>query len=70
MIHTIFIDENSEINGLKKEFRKKLMTGGAVIRLKPGLSEEQKNLVRNNFMPHAEPNNIAEMVLKELDSVD
>jgi hypothetical protein len=66
MIHTILIDTSVEPEALKKEFRKKLMTGGAVVRLPADLSDTGKNEIFATFAPHARPNNVCSMVLIEL----
>ncbi len=40
MIHTLTVDEEFELGALRKEFRKKLMTGGAVVRIPAHLAED------------------------------
>ncbi len=66
MIHTIEINENSQIPELKKLFRKKLMTGGAVVRLAPGLDAKMYSVLFERFKEGAEPNSLQELVLREL----
>jgi hypothetical protein len=66
MIHTIEVDSTSTVSELKKVFRKKLMTGGAVVRLRPGLSSEELESIMQTFGPNAEPHSLQEMVLVEL----
>lgn len=66
MIHTICVDEATELKSLKKEFRKCLMTGGAVVRLKPDLSTEQISQMIEMFSPGAEPHSLQCMVLEEI----
>jgi hypothetical protein len=56
MIHTISIDST----------RKKLMTGGAVLRLAPGLSAEELIEIGKQFLPGVVENNVNSMVLAEL----
>ncbi|MFN8389499.1 MAG: hypothetical protein U0136_04335 [Bdellovibrionota bacterium] len=66
MIHTVFVDTETALPELRKEVRKKLMTGGAVIRLRPGLSGEDRRRLFNSFLPNARPNSIAAQVLVQL----
>ena len=66
MIHRVEIDETTSFEALKKEFRKKLMTGGAVVRIKPGLNEAQLAQIRAEFAPHCKSFGIADEVIKEL----
>lgn len=66
MIHTIEVDASTEIAALKKLARKKLMTGGAVIRLSPSLSTEEQNLVFDKFHTDATEYNLAGQVLVQL----
>jgi hypothetical protein len=71
MIHTLSVDENFELSALKKEFRKKLMTGGAVIRIAGDVSEqgiERIFLKLEEELVDAAPikNGIIEEVLKEI----
>ena len=66
MIHRIYVTEESSFAELKKLFRKKLMTGGAVFRLDPALSPESLSQIVDQFYPHAVPNNVAAMVLREV----
>ncbi|MCB0324271.1 MAG: hypothetical protein KDD69_11895 [Bdellovibrionales bacterium] len=66
MIHTLVIDGQSDPNGLLKEFRKKLMTGGAVVRLPDTLSAAELERVVERFTPEAAPHNLHSMVLVEV----
>ena len=66
MIHTIVIDSTTKPDELRKIFRKKLMTGGAVIRLAPGLTPEQLVEIGREFLPGVVENNVNSMVLSEL----
>jgi hypothetical protein len=66
MIHEIEIDRESEPVSLKKLFRKKLMTGGAVFRLKPSLSDSEIAALFTLFSGEAQPHNMCSMVLVEL----
>ena len=66
MIHKILINEKTDLKELKKLFRKKLMTGGAVIRLEEGLNESQLISIYETFSIETEPNNVQSMVLREL----
>lgn len=66
MIHTVYVDANTDVNALKKVFRKKLMTGGAVIRLADGLNEEQMWQIFHQFAADAVSHNVCSMVLREL----
>lgn len=64
MIHTVHVDPSTTLLALKKEFRKKLMTGGAVLRIAEGLSADEQEQILSTFIDAAEPNNIAELVLR------
>lgn len=66
MIHTIIVDSTTKPDELRKLFRKKLMTGGAVVRLAPGLSPEQIGEIGREFLPGVVENNLNAMVLAEL----
>jgi hypothetical protein len=71
MIHTLSLDADLDLDALKKEFRKKLMTGGAVIRIPADISEPE---IERIFLKVEEKigdsapkkNSIVEEVLKEL----
>ena len=67
LIHTVFIDTSSEYQAIKKEFRKCLMTGGAVIRIKEGLTKNELLEIRNKFYSLLEPHNVASMIINEVD---
>lgn len=66
MIHKIEIDDTVTFDALAKEFRKKLMTGGAVVRLRDGLTSEQRERIRAEFEPHCKKFGIADEVIREL----
>jgi len=66
MIHTLEIDCESEPQGLRKLFRKKLMTGGAVVRLKADLSPDEREQIFQTFAPDAKEHSLDAMVLTEL----
>ena len=66
MIHRIEVDASSKHEVLAKEFRKKLMTGGAVVRLSAGHTSEDLRCLFNEFAPVAKPHSLAELVLREL----
>ena len=66
MIHTIEISDQTAVAPLKKLFRKKLMTGGAVLRLKADLSPEQLEHIFSAFSEGATEHNVQGMVLREL----
>jgi len=63
MIHTILVSPETEHDELKKLMRKKLMTGGAVIRLSSELSNEQLEEICRKFSPLAERFSLAAEVL-------
>ncbi len=69
MIHTLVVDADTYLADLKKNFRRKLMTGGAVIRLKDGLTAAEQRAIFNRFRGEAQPNNIAAQVLVQLASL-
>ncbi len=50
MIHTIEIDGSTELEPLRKEFRKKLMTGGGVIRIRAGLEASELQQLCDRFV--------------------
>jgi hypothetical protein len=66
MIHTVYVDAETDLLGLKKEVRKKLMTGGAVIRLRDGLTPAEQRAIFNRYSSEARPNSIAAQVLVQL----
>lgn len=66
MIHTLFVSATTEPEALQKEFRKKLMTGGAIIRLEKGLSDDDLKLIAERFSPLVQPYNLAALVLEEV----
>lgn len=66
MIHTIPVAPGITPDELKKQLRKKLMTGGAVVRLRPGLSDAEKHELFEVFAPVAERHSAAALVLRAL----
>ena len=66
MIHTITIQVDTELTALKKDVRKKLMTGGAVVRLADSLSTEEIGILAERYIAEYQPNAISEMVLCEI----
>ncbi len=65
MIHTLFIEPGDTFLEIKKKFRKCLMTGGGVLRLREGLNLSELEGIEKEFVPHIEPNGIAEEVVKQ-----
>lgn len=65
-IHTIYVTPDTDLAALKKEARKRLMTGGVVIRLAAALNGDECERIRGVFAPHAEPFNLATQVMLEL----
>ena len=66
MIHTLFVTPETEPEALRKLSRKKLMTGGAVVRLAPELGKEALHAIWAKFQPEAERFSLAAQVLTEL----
>ncbi len=66
MIHTIYVNADTEVATLKKVFRKKLMTGGAVIRLAEGLDGSGCWKIFERFAPEAVSHNLCSMVVRAL----
>lgn len=66
MIHKIFVDPETELSALKKLYRKRLMTGGAVIRLEEGLAENELKQLFDRFKLGAEENNLQTEVLEQI----
>ncbi len=66
MIHTIHVQPETTPEELKKLFRKKLMTGGAVIRLAAEVDDRAIEKIFETFKEGAEPENIRWMVLTEI----
>ncbi len=42
------------------------MTGGGVLRLREDLLDTDLNIIEEEFLPHVEPNGIAEEVIKQV----
>lgn len=66
MIHTLHVTPDSDLGTLQKEMRKRLMTGGAVIRIAEGVSELELQGLLERFLPEARPFNLATQVLVEI----
>ncbi len=66
MIHTLYVSAETEPAELKKQMRKKLMTGGAVVRLGDELSADELGQIFNRFSPVAERHSVAAEVLVQL----
>ena len=66
MIHTILVAGDVEPATLKKEFRKRLMTGGAVVRLCEGATENDARCLFEKFEAEAKRYNLAALVLEEV----
>jgi hypothetical protein len=66
MIHTVIVDRLATPASLKKEFRKKLMTGGAVLSLSSELSEDDILELVTRFSADAHSNNLSELCLLEI----
>lgn len=66
MIHTLPITSDTEPEAYTKLFRKKLMTGGAVVALADGLSDQECRAIGEKFIPKAVPHSIAAEVCRAL----
>ena len=66
MIHTIVVTPETDPEEYRKQFRKKLMTGGAVVRLPVDLAEEGCRRIFEKFEPLAEAHGIAAEVIRQL----
>lgn len=66
MIHRIEVTSETDPAELKKLFRKKLMTGGAVIRLAQDVAAEDLRVIFTRFSPGAAPENLNSLVLAEI----
>ena len=66
MIHVFTVNQTTEPEDLLKVVRKHLMTGGAVVRLEPGLSADDLLAIYDRYSPRAEPNSLAAQVLVQL----
>jgi len=65
-IHKVILKPDSEIKTYKKEFRKCLMTGGAVVELSDEIGpSEAKNLIEK-FSVGLVDNGVQELVIKHL----
>ena len=69
MIHTLYVSATTEPEALQKEFRKKLMTGGAVVRLNEGLTETELTSIAERFFADAKRYNLSALVLEEISKV-
>lgn len=66
MIHTLVVRPGMSAEELRKEFRKRLMTGGAVVRLPQRLTSEEQQLLVEEFLPIAIPHSAAAEVMRQL----
>ena len=66
MIHRISVGPETVVADLKKLVRKKLMTGGAVVRLDDAAKPEELRQILEIFTPGAEPHGIQAEVLAEI----
>ncbi len=66
MIHRILVGPETEISPLKKLFRQKLMTGGAVVRLRDGLNSNDLECMVDAFSEGVTPNGVQAAVLGEI----
>lgn len=62
-INRLPVNEETEIKALKKEFRKKLMTGGAVLEMHPELSLEKQNRLLDDATAEAGEPGISRLLL-------
>lgn len=63
MIHKVLVGRDVTPQELKKAFRKKLMTGGAVLELEPGLTEAELLELLKRFQIEAAPFGLQSEVL-------
>ncbi len=70
MIHTLYIEPGETFLEVKKKFRKCLMTGGGVLRLREGLTNSELESIMKEFEPYVEANGIAEEVLRQVSKVN
>ena len=66
MIHKVVLEADSQPKAYKKEFRKKLMTGGAVVTLSEEIGIEEASSLIERFSEGAEPNGVQELVVRHL----
>lgn len=66
MIHAITVTPDTALEDLRKLYRKKLMTGGAVLRLAPDLCADDLELMFERFSTDAGPNNLQTEVLEQI----
>ena len=66
MINTLIVDASTELDLLKKEARKLLMTGGAIIRLSDSLTAADCEMLFARFHPAADRFNLAGEVMRQL----
>lgn len=70
MIHKILVGPETDIQDLKKEVRKRLMTGGAVVRLRDGLGSEDLEKIIETYCPNVERHGVQASVLIEVAKSD
>ena len=66
MIHTIVVTPETDPTEYRKQFRKKLMTGGAVVRLSDDLQGDGCRKIYEKFEPLVEEHGIAAEVIRQL----
>ena len=66
MIRTFEVGPSTSPTALRKEFRKLLMTGGGIVRLAAGLSEQDLRTIFDSFSPDAVGHNLSAMVLEQV----
>ncbi len=67
-IHKVLLKPDTELKAYKKEFRKCLMTGGAVVEISDEIDESSALKLIEVFSVDAVPNGVQRLVLKELKS--
>lgn len=65
-IHKVLVKADSEPASYKKQFRRALMTGGAVVGLDESLSESEVELLLVRFGEDKTANGVCELVVKAL----
>ena len=66
MIHTIYVDSDTELAELKKLFRKKLMTGGAVVRISSDVGHADLETIVGKFSNNVQRYSLQSLVLTEV----
>ena len=65
-IHKVLLTPDSEPKAYKKQFRKGLMTGGAVVEISEEIDENSALKLIELFSVDAVPNGVQRLVIKEL----